>query len=149
MAIGSGITDAGCGACVLGNRPVAVGWTGILGTDCVEVGGMGELGIEVDGGLAGAADKGGREVVMVAKPDAGAMPCVGLVAIVVEAAGGTGRSCAVLTGLTLPVSVETGAAGRGLSPCSSSFFSSRMSKSRLTASILCAVSVPFDVCSVQ
>ena len=136
MAIGSGIKDAGCGACVLGTRPVAVGWTGILGTDCVEVGGMGGLGIEVGVRPAVAADTGGREVVMVAKPDAGAMPCVGLVAIVGEAGGGTGRSCAVLTGLTLPVPVETGVAGGGLSPCSSSFFSSRMSKSRLTASIL-------------
>jgi len=73
---------------------------------------------------------------MVAKPEAGAVPCVGMVAIVDDDAGGTSRICAVFTGLTLPVPRDTGVAGEGLSPCNSSFFSSRMSKRRLTAAIL-------------
>jgi hypothetical protein len=97
---------------------------------------MGEAGTEVGGGLAVAAESGGREVVILAKPDVGTVLCVGLVAIVVDAAGGTIRICAVLTGLTFPVPGDAGAAGGGLSPCSSSFLSSRMSNRRLTAAIL-------------
>jgi hypothetical protein len=81
-------------------------------------------------------EPGGREVIMVAAPESGAVPCVGLVAIVVDDAGGTSRICAVLMGLTFPVPEYSGVAGRGLSPCSSSFFSSRMSKRCLTAAIL-------------
>lgn len=82
---------------------------------------------------------------MLMKTDVGAVTCTGLVAIAVGGAGGTIRICAVLTGLTLPVPGDTGVAGGGLSPCSSSFLSSRVSNRRLTAAILCAVSASFEV----
>lgn len=59
------------------NCPVAVGWTGILGSDCVEVGGMGKAGAGVDGGLVAAAGTDGREVVIVIDTDMGAATCTG------------------------------------------------------------------------
>ena len=68
--------------------------------------------------------------------DGGGVTCAGLVAIVVDDPGGTSRICAVVTGLTFPVPGETGRAGAGLSPSSSSFLSSRMRRRRFTAAIL-------------
>lgn len=136
MATGSGTEGGGCGACGLGNWPVAAGWTGILGSDCVEIGGMGGPDTGVGGGLTAAAGIGGSEVAIVTETDVGTVACAGWGAIVVDDAGGTSRICAVLTGLTLPVPGDTGMDGGGLSPCSSSFFSSRMSNRRLTEVIL-------------
>jgi hypothetical protein len=106
---------------------------------------MGGTGSGWGGGLAVVEETGGREVVMLMKTDVGAVTCAGLVAIAVGGAGGTIRICAVLTGLTFPVPGDTGVAGGGLSPCSSSFLSSRVSNRRLTAAILCAVSASFEV----
>ncbi len=145
MATGSGVAGGDCGTCGFWNWPVAVGWTCILGTDCVEVDGMGGGGAGGGGGLAVVAGTGGRVVVILTKTDVGAVTYTGLVATVVDGAGGTSRICAVLTGLTLPVPWDAGVAWGGLSPCSSSFLSSRMSIRRLTAAILCAVSASFEV----
>ena len=76
-ATGSGSEGGGCGACGLANCPVAVVWTGILGSDCVEVGGMEGTGAGIGGGLVAAAGTGGREVVIVTDTDMGAVVCAG------------------------------------------------------------------------
>jgi hypothetical protein len=135
VTTGSGIEAGGGAVCGLGNWPVAPGWTGILGSGCVEIGCVGGDGAGVGDGLLPAGM--GRTGAVVT--------CVGWGAIVVDDAGGTSRICAVLTGLTLPVSGDAGVAWGGASPCSSSFLSSRMSKRRLTAAILFAVSVSVEV----
>ena len=136
MATGLGVAGGGGGTCGFENWPVTVGSTGIFGRDCVEIDGMGETGARIGGGLVVAAGRGGSEVVMVIEADVGVVTCAGLVAIVVDDIGGTSRICAVVTGLTFPVPGETSVAGVGVSPWSSSFLSSRMSRSRLTAAIL-------------
>lgn len=104
VATGSGIETGGGGVCGLGNWPVAPGWTGILGSGCAEIGCVGGAGAGVGGGLVTAAGMGRTGAVVTCNTGVGVVTCAGWGAIVVDDTRGTSRICAVLTGLTLPVS---------------------------------------------